>query len=503
MERKSESSSLVMMASTFISRLLGILKSRALAVFFGAGALSDAINFAYNIPNNFRKLFAEGSLCQSYLPLFSSFTQDRERSSRLYSQLVSFLLLIFLLLFILSIFFSEFLIKLISGFSDEYRTGIAASLLPYFTLFLFFISLSTLVSTILQTRGRFIASSIAPIFFTLGILVSLPLLSGKLSYYSMAAGVIAGSAAQFLVVYYSFRKLSLRFRFDFSFSSPDFRCVLSHWLPSSISSIIAIVSQTITLYLASSLAEGSVTAFSNAVIFYQAPYGVFFASIAAVYSPQFSQAADEKERACLLCRSMGYLYTFLLPSALILLTLSRECVAVVLQKGAFTLEDTYLTAGVLNYYLIAMLPLSFYSILQRYMFSINRYYTNLIVSALVTITDLVLTLFFIRCGYGVSSLAISYIFSSLAGALMLFAFVREFEYGKLFRQLLRLTLINLPLIILCVGYKIWSPSFYETGSTLANFIRTCLSGLSLAAATVIMYVICRVDFLSQLRRKRS
>ena len=116
MERKSESSSLVMMASTFISRLLGILKSRALAVFFGAGALSDAINFAYNIPNNFRKLFAEGSLCQSYLPLFSSFTQDRERSSRLYSQLVSFLLLIFLLLFILSIFFSEFLIKLISGF---------------------------------------------------------------------------------------------------------------------------------------------------------------------------------------------------------------------------------------------------------------------------------------------------------------------------------------------------------------------------------------------------
>ena len=70
-----------------------------------------------------------------------------------------------------------------------------------------------------------------------------------------------------------------------------------------------------------------------------------------------------------------------------------------------------------------MLPLSFYSILQRYMFSINRYYTNLIVSALVTIIDLMLTLFFIRCGYGVSSLAISYIFSSLAGALMLFAFV--------------------------------------------------------------------------------
>ena len=59
MAGRSEKNTLVMMSATLVSRLLGILKSRVISIFFGAGTVADAINFAYNIPNNFRKLFAE------------------------------------------------------------------------------------------------------------------------------------------------------------------------------------------------------------------------------------------------------------------------------------------------------------------------------------------------------------------------------------------------------------------------------------------------------------
>ena len=66
---RSEASTLLLMAATFVSRLLGILKSRLIALVFGSGTLSDAMNFSYNLSNNFRKLFAEGSLSSSYIPL--------------------------------------------------------------------------------------------------------------------------------------------------------------------------------------------------------------------------------------------------------------------------------------------------------------------------------------------------------------------------------------------------------------------------------------------------
>lgn len=333
MAGRSEKNTLVMMSATLVSRLLGILKSRVISIFFGAGTVADAINFAYNIPNNFRKLFAEGSLSSSYLPVFSESCNDDERTARLYRQLVSFLSVVFAVLFVFTLLCCEEIVLFLSDFDQDEAIHIAASLLPFFTIFLFFISLSILVSSVLQTRRRFLASSIAPIFYTLSILVCVPLFGERIGHYAMALGVLAGSLAQFAVTWIAFRRLGIRFHFDFTFSSPDFKAVMARWLPSSISSLVAIAAQSATLYLASSLSEGSVSAFSYAIIFYQAPYGIFFSSISGVYFPLLSSAHDEMERAMVLSKAIGYLYTFLLPSAIVLYALSRECVSTLLQKG--------------------------------------------------------------------------------------------------------------------------------------------------------------------------
>lgn len=49
------------MLSTLASRLLGVVRTRVLAQVFGSGSTADVINFTFNIPNNFRKLFGEGA----------------------------------------------------------------------------------------------------------------------------------------------------------------------------------------------------------------------------------------------------------------------------------------------------------------------------------------------------------------------------------------------------------------------------------------------------------
>ena len=181
MAGRSEKNTLVMMSATLVSRLLGILKSRVISIFFGAGTVADAINFAYNIPNNFRKLFAEGSLSSSYLPVFSESCNDDERTARLYRQLVSFLSIVFAVLFVFTLLCCEQIVLFLSDFDQDEAIHIAASLLPFFTIFLFFISLSILVSSVLQTRRRFLASSIAPIFYTLSILVCVPIFASTSS----------------------------------------------------------------------------------------------------------------------------------------------------------------------------------------------------------------------------------------------------------------------------------------------------------------------------------
>ena len=502
MEKKSEPASLVMMTFTLFSRLLGILKSRVMAVYFGSGALADAINFAFNLPNSLRKVFAEGSLSASYIPLFSQCQEDKEKTETLYRQMTSFLILIFLSLLVLSVFLSRPLVAFLSDFPQESQVSIAASLLPFFTVFLFFISFAILVSSILQVRRKFLASAVSPVFFSLAVIIAIPLLSERMKHYSMAAGVVAGSIAEAAVVYLSFRKYGIRFAFDFHFNNPVFRKMLSSWAPASISSLIAIISQNVSFFLASGLSEGSVTSVSNAIVFYSAPYGIFFASISAVYFPLMSGCKNEKKRAGVLSDSLVYLYTFLLPSAITLIALSRDCVSAVLQKGAFTVHNTVMTASVLDWYLVAMIPMAFYAMLQRYMYSRGLYRKNLLVSLTVSISDIFLTVVFINTGFDVISLPVSSVFSNIIGMLLLSFHVKDAQWKGLFSRLARISIVNIPLILLACVYKIWNPQYYLAGSTLFNFLRTAGMGLACVAFVLILYAVFRVDFFRQLRNQR-
>src|SRR5262249_27762858 len=68
----------VVSAAVFASRILGLVREQAFAVFFGAGRELDAFITAFRIPNLFRDLFAEGALSAAFV---STFAQRLERES--------------------------------------------------------------------------------------------------------------------------------------------------------------------------------------------------------------------------------------------------------------------------------------------------------------------------------------------------------------------------------------------------------------------------------------
>ncbi len=62
---------------TMISRLLGYLRDMVIANFFGAGLAADAFFVAFRIPNLLRRLFGEGSLTVSFIPVFTEYVENR------------------------------------------------------------------------------------------------------------------------------------------------------------------------------------------------------------------------------------------------------------------------------------------------------------------------------------------------------------------------------------------------------------------------------------------
>src|SRR5580700_562434 len=63
-------SSGAMAAATLFSRVLGMLREIVYARFMGDGWVAGAFQFAFTIPNLFRRLLGEGALTAAFIPIF-------------------------------------------------------------------------------------------------------------------------------------------------------------------------------------------------------------------------------------------------------------------------------------------------------------------------------------------------------------------------------------------------------------------------------------------------
>ena len=57
-------------AGIFVSRLLGLVRERVFAHYFGNGPMADAWRAALKIPNIIQNLLGEGSLSASFIPVY-------------------------------------------------------------------------------------------------------------------------------------------------------------------------------------------------------------------------------------------------------------------------------------------------------------------------------------------------------------------------------------------------------------------------------------------------
>lgn len=150
-DKAAARSSVVVMVCTLISRVLGIVRARVIGSIFGASGIADVINFTFNIPNNFRKIFAEGAINASIIPYFSRLIEsdDTKTTKRLFALLCTYQTVILLPLVLVSYFYGEPLLSFFSDF-DAPKLALGARLLPFFMVYLLTISIGSVFNGLLH-----------------------------------------------------------------------------------------------------------------------------------------------------------------------------------------------------------------------------------------------------------------------------------------------------------------------------------------------------------------
>src|SRR5919199_6543843 len=200
----------LVMAGILLSRIVGLVRQRVMAHFFGTTDVADAFNIALRIPNFLQNVFGEGALSASFIPVYASLlAHDEEREAdHVASAVFSILALVTSALVALGVLFTPYLISVIAlGYHGAERE-LTITLVRIFFPSTGLLVLSAWCLGVLNSHRRFFLSYTAPVLWNLAIIFTLIFFGrrggggaalGQLAVYT-AWGSVAGSALQFGVL---------------------------------------------------------------------------------------------------------------------------------------------------------------------------------------------------------------------------------------------------------------------------------------------------------------
>jgi putative peptidoglycan lipid II flippase len=501
------------MVCTAISRLFGFIKQALISYYFGATGYADALNAVFNIPNNLRKLFAEGAFSSAFIPVLSSAIvadASGERPRALVRNLVAFQILLLVPLIGLGLAFPRSFMDLINPFSDPAKLPVAAQLFRWMFNYILFVSLSALAMAVLNSHGSFTIPALSPLLFSLAIVLSIVFLNRRLGVFSMGVGVLAGGVLQLVFPLPALRRKGYDFRPDFRFSNPDFVRTAKLWVPYLVSASIVTINQMVAQFFASGLEDGSVSAVANSVMFLQIPIGVFTASISTVLFPAMSRQAASGDREGLrgsMTYGMEFLVVLLVPSAILLFLFGREVISAALQRGRFTPESTLMASKVLAGYAVGLLSIGLYNFLQRVYYSQKVFRAPLLTAAFIAVIDILLSLVMKETRLRVSGLAYANSIAFTAGFILLAALARRrvgrFGAARLAATFGKSLLASAPMAVGLLAFVKWKPSLWTHGGSLKAVAWIAAVVVASAALTVAMYALLKVPLFSEIWRGGS
>jgi putative peptidoglycan lipid II flippase len=506
----------IVMSSTLISRLLGFARTAVITALFGATGQADIINVIFAVPNNLRKLLAEGALSSAFIPVISEAVVEEgekpDRSRLLVRHLIGFQLLLIIPICLLSVLFARPLVEhVFTQFREAGQLDLSAGLFRYFINYLLFISVSAVLIGVLNTRSRFFIPAVTPIIFSVSVIASLLLLEKRLGVYSMAVGVLIGGAGQVIFQYPLFRKMGYTLMPSFRFmKNPDFRRIMKQWMPVVATSSVFTINQQVAFILASGLETGSASALSYAIVFWQLPFGIFSASITTVLFPKMSRQVSVKDMEGVkntVQYGLRFLFVLLVPSALVMGMMGREIISIAIQRGMFRPEDTLLTALVLRGYCYGLFSVGAFNFLQRYFYSSKQYAFPFYVAAVVTAVDISLSILLKETPLGVRGLSIANSLAFTLGFIILFIKTHREIGGIPLRTTLmtaaKVAAASLPALFLILFFHRTIGDYWSRGSSLTGLGILLLEIMLLVLSYLLMYRLLKVEMIGYLLNRIS
>lgn len=414
---------LIVGVASLASRLVGVFRDRILASTFGAADTLDAYYAAFKIPDFLYNLVILGALSAAFIPVFTEYLESRDKHEawRLAERVLSVVGGAMLIACFVLFFLAPTLIPItVPGFDGE-KLAFTIQLSRIMLLSTFFLALSAVMGGILQSTRRFVAFSLAPVFYNVGIIIGVVFFVPNFGPIGLGWGVVLGAFIHLAVQASVALRLGLE-RIPFpSFSHEGVRRILRLMAPRTMGLAVMQINLIVILALASSLAIGSVAVLNLAMNLQAVPVGIFGISFAVAAFPALSRAASvkNKEKFRIALGGTARKVVFLiLPATALILLLRAQIVRIILGQGEFDWDDTIRTANVLGIFALSLVAQSLVPLFSRAFYALQNTWTPLWIGAIAEGTNIVLAILLVD-RYGLNGLVAAFSIAAWISLLLL------------------------------------------------------------------------------------
>ena len=252
------------------------------------------------------------------------------------------------------IFMPGLVFLMASGFVGDERFDVAVTLGRIAFAYILFISLTALLSGMLNAAGKFVITSIVSVLLSLTMIGGM-ILANRMGWdmgRTLAWSVTVSGVLQLLATWAAVRHLGYRLPFRWPVLTPDLKRLAVIAAPAVLAGGVVQVNLIVGRQIAS-MTEGAVVWLYNADRIYQLPLGVVGIAIGIVLLPDLSRrlrAGDDDGSRASFNRGTEFALLLTLPAAVALMVIAWPIISVLFQRGEYGPEATANTALALAAY---------------------------------------------------------------------------------------------------------------------------------------------------------
>jgi len=503
-----------MVASVFLSRVIGLFREMVIAPVGGATGAVDAYQVAFVIPEILNHIVASGFLSVTFIPIFSRYlaTGEEDRAWEVFSIVLTCFGTLLLVFISFSIIFASQLVGLIApGLSDPVLIAKAVRMTRIILPAQFFFFVGGLLMAVQFSKERFFIPALAPLIYNLGIIGGGLLLGPWLGMEGFAWGVLAGAFCGNLAVQLQgARKVGMRFAPLFNFSHPDLKKYILLTLPLMVGLTMTFSTEFFFRFFGSFLPQGSIAVLNFGLRIMLMLVGIFGQAVGTASFPYMARLVAENklvEMNRLLTTTLRYL-ALVIPFSVFLMVIRSEVVLILFQRGRFDSVASNLTSQALLFFLIGAFAFSAYTVVVRAYFAIQNTLFPAIYGSIAVLLSIPLYLLGMQ-RFGISGIALAVSISGILQVAFLYRFWNKrsnYPGGNtVYFFYLKIILFSIGLGFLLALFKGTLLSGIDTstfaGSLVVSFLVGCLFGGILLLAGYGLKIREITDMVERIRRK--